>query len=120
MPTYLYKCTECDHRFEHAQGFHDDPLEICPDCGGVVRRVIGNVGVAFKGSGFYRTDSRAESRAKTSKSPASSETKSDGGPKPEKTAAKESSGGSQSKGSGSSSTASGSKGSGSSSDSPKK
>ena len=51
MPTYLYKCTECDHRFEHAQGFHDDPLEICPDCGGVVRRVIGNVGVAFKGSG---------------------------------------------------------------------
>ncbi|MEZ5119432.1 MAG: FmdB family zinc ribbon protein [Candidatus Nanopelagicales bacterium] len=115
MPTYLYKCTECGHRFEHAQGFHDDPLEICPDCGGVVRRVIGNVGVAFKGSGFYRTDSRAESASKAKKSAASGEKKSDGSPKREKTAAKESSGGSDSKGSGSSSS-----GSGSSSDSSKK
>ncbi len=96
MPTYLYKCTECGHRFEHAQGFHDDPLEICPDCGGVVRRVIGNVGVSFKGSGFYRTDSRAESRSKSTKSPSSSDTKSDAGAKPEKTAAKESSSGSTS------------------------
>ena len=59
MPTYMYKCQDCGHRFEQAQGFHDDPLEICPDCGGAVRRVIGNVGVTFKGSGFYRTDSRA-------------------------------------------------------------
>jgi putative FmdB family regulatory protein len=59
MPTYMYKCQECGHRFEQSQGFHDDPLEVCPDCGGAVRRVIGNVGVTFKGSGFYRTDSRA-------------------------------------------------------------
>lgn len=66
MPTYLYKCSECGHRFEHVQGFHDDPLEVCPDCGGQTRRVIGNVGVTFKGSGFYRTDSRAD-RAKTPK-----------------------------------------------------
>ncbi len=58
MPTYVYKCSDCGHRFEHAQGFHDDPLDVCPDCGGSVRRVIGNVAVTFKGSGFYRTDSR--------------------------------------------------------------
>jgi len=65
MPTYVYKCQECGHRFEHAQGFHDDPLEVCPDCGGLVRRVIGNVGVTFKGSGFYRTDSRAGTAKKS-------------------------------------------------------
>lgn len=60
MPTYVYKCADCGHRFEQAQGFHDDPLDTCPDCGGQVRRVIGNVGVTFKGSGFYRTDSRGD------------------------------------------------------------
>jgi putative FmdB family regulatory protein len=58
MPTYMYKCADCGHRFEDVQGFHDDPHDVCPDCGGQVRRVIGNVGVTFKGSGFYRTDSR--------------------------------------------------------------
>lgn len=58
MPTYMYKCTDCDHRFEEVQGFDDEPLDTCPDCGGAARRVIGNVGVTFKGSGFYRTDSR--------------------------------------------------------------
>lgn len=66
MPTYMYKCQDCGHRFEQVQGFHDDPLEVCPDCGGTTRRVIGNVGVTFKGSGFYRTDSRAASAAKQS------------------------------------------------------
>ena len=50
MPTYMYKCRDCGHRFEEVQGFHDDPLEVCPDCGGQVQRVIGNVGVTFKGS----------------------------------------------------------------------
>ncbi len=54
----MYKCADCGHRFEDVQGFHDDPHDTCPDCGGQVRRVIGNVGVTFKGSGFYRTDSR--------------------------------------------------------------
>jgi putative FmdB family regulatory protein len=68
MPTYLYKCQDCGHRFEHFQGFHDDPLEVCPDCQGTVRRVIGNVGVTFKGSGFYRTDSREASKKKSSSS----------------------------------------------------
>ncbi|MCB0901154.1 MAG: FmdB family transcriptional regulator [Actinobacteria bacterium] len=59
MPTYMYKCRDCGHRFEEVQGFHDDPVQTCPDCGGQVQRVIGNVGVTFKGSGFYRTDSRS-------------------------------------------------------------
>ncbi len=72
MPTYMYKCADCGHRFESVQGFHDDPLDTCPDCGGAVRRVIGNVGVTFKGSGFYRTDSRES----TKKPAAKSETKS--------------------------------------------
>lgn len=63
MPTYMYKCRDCGHRFEEVQGFHDDPLQICPDCGGQVQRVIGNVGVTFKGSGFYRTDSRSASKS---------------------------------------------------------
>lgn len=73
MPTYMYKCADCGHRFEDQQGFHDDPHDTCPDCGGQVRRVIGNVGVTFKGSGFYRTDSRSDKK-KTS-TPAKTETK---------------------------------------------
>lgn len=62
MPTYEYTCQECDHTFEVRQSIHDDPLKTCPDCGGHLRKVFGNVGVVFKGSGFYKTDSRAESR----------------------------------------------------------
>jgi putative FmdB family regulatory protein len=58
----MYKCADCGHRFEDQQGFHDDPHDTCPDCGGQVRRVIGNVGVTFKGSGFYRTDSRSDKK----------------------------------------------------------
>lgn len=110
MPTYLYKCTECGHRFEHAQGFHDDPLEICPDCGGLTRRVIGNVGVTFKGSGFYRTDSRAESRGASKKSGGSSAAKTGSGEsssKPEKSATKQSEGGAGSSGSGGSGSSGG-------------
>ena len=52
MPTYAYACTACDHRFDAAHGFHDEPLSICPECGGPVRKVYGSVGVTFKGSGF--------------------------------------------------------------------
>lgn len=69
MPTYMYKCADCGHRFEDVQGFHDDPHDTCPDCGGQVRRLIGNVGVTFKGSGFYRTDSRSDKK-KTGTAPA--------------------------------------------------
>jgi len=112
MPTYLYKCTECGHRFEHAQGFHDDPLDTCPDCGGAVRRVIGNVGVSFKGSGFYRNDARAEKRAPAKSSsgkPAADGEASSG--TSEKSTKKNSSSNSGSSGSGSNSGSSGSGGS---------
>ncbi|HWD60872.1 MAG TPA: FmdB family zinc ribbon protein [Humibacter sp.] len=61
MPTYSYKCTECGHAFDIHQAFSDDALTTCPECGGPLRKVFGAVGVTFKGSGFYRTDSRAGS-----------------------------------------------------------
>lgn len=59
MPTYQYACTACDHRFEQVQSFTDDSLTECPECSGQLRKLYGSVGVVFKGSGFYRTDSRA-------------------------------------------------------------
>jgi putative FmdB family regulatory protein len=64
VPTYQYACTEsaCGHRFEAVQSFSDDPLTICPQCEGRLRKVFSAVGVVFKGSGFYRTDSRAPER----------------------------------------------------------
>lgn len=58
MPTYQYACTACGHRFEAVQAFTDDSLTTCPVCSGQLRKVYGSVGVVFKGSGFYRTDSR--------------------------------------------------------------
>jgi putative FmdB family regulatory protein len=60
MPTYSYRCAECDHAFDIHQAFTDDNLTICPNCGGKLRKVFSPVGVSFSGSGFYRTDSRAE------------------------------------------------------------
>lgn len=61
MPTYAYRCSECDHAFDIYQQFSDDALTECPECGGVLRKVFGSLGVTFNGSGFYRTDSRASS-----------------------------------------------------------
>ena len=61
MPTYEYACADCGHDLEAVQSFSDDPLTVCPECGGTLRKVFGNVGVVFKGSGFYRTDSRKSS-----------------------------------------------------------
>jgi putative FmdB family regulatory protein len=58
MPTYQYRCTECGEDLEAVQKFIDAPLSICPACGGQLRKVFNAVGVVFKGSGFYRTDSR--------------------------------------------------------------
>ena len=58
MPTYQYRCTDCDHAFEQFQSFTDDALTVCPVCGGRLRKVFNAVGVVFKGSGFYRNDSR--------------------------------------------------------------
>lgn len=61
MPTYQYACTECDHTFEQFQSFSDDALTECPDCTGRLRKLFNAVGVVFKGSGFYRNDSRSSS-----------------------------------------------------------
>ncbi|CAM3445584.1 hypothetical protein NODU109028_17225 [Nocardioides dubius] len=61
MPTYQYACTECGHAFEIVQSFSDDSLTVCPECEGRLRKVFNAVGVVFKGSGFYRTDSRSGS-----------------------------------------------------------
>ena len=61
MPTYVYACTECGHRFEAVQSFADDSLTECPECEGRLRKVFNSVGVVFKGSGFYVTDNRTSS-----------------------------------------------------------
>jgi putative FmdB family regulatory protein len=58
MPTYAYACRECHHRFEVVQSMNDVALSVCPRCEGSLRRVFEAVGVTFRGSGFYRTDSR--------------------------------------------------------------
>lgn len=58
MPTYSYRCADCAHAFDIYQEFTDDSLTVCPECGGALRKVFGNIGVTFSGSGFYRTDSR--------------------------------------------------------------
>ena len=63
MPTYQYTCTECGEPLEAVQKFTDAPLTVCPACGGRLRKVFSAVGIVFKGSGFYRTDSRNGSRA---------------------------------------------------------
>lgn len=74
MPTYQYRCTACDDQFELRQSFSDDPITSCPDerCGGEVKKVFGSVGIAFKGSGFYKTDSRSGG-SKSSESSGSTE-----------------------------------------------
>jgi putative FmdB family regulatory protein len=61
LPTYEYACTACGHRLEAVQKFTDDPLTECPECGAALRKVYGAVGIVLKGSGFYKTDSRAPS-----------------------------------------------------------
>ena len=77
MPTYQYTCTECGEPLEAVQKFSDAPLAVCPACGGRLRKVFSAVGIVFKGSGFYRTDSRNGSRA--ADPAASSTTTSDSG-----------------------------------------
>ncbi|NHN55637.1 FmdB family transcriptional regulator [Calidifontibacter sp. DB0510] len=66
MPTYAYACKDCGHSFEIVQSFSDNALTQCPECGGHLRKVFNSVGVVFKGSGFYRTDSRSSSGSSAS------------------------------------------------------
>ena len=105
MPTYQYACKEpaCGHRFEAVQSFSDDPIAICPVCEGQVRKVFSAVGVVFKGSGFYRTDSRENAKSSNGSSPNGSSSNGSGEKKSE--AASSSSSG-ESLGSGSSGSAS--------------
>ncbi|MEV8096033.1 FmdB family zinc ribbon protein [Kitasatospora sp. NPDC085879] len=72
MPTYQYQCTECGSGLEAVQKFTDEALTTCPDCQGKLRKVFSAVGVVFKGSGFYRTDSRSSSSSSVSSSNSSS------------------------------------------------
>jgi putative FmdB family regulatory protein len=62
VPTYQYACTDCADRLEVVQKFTDDPLTVCPACGGRLRKIFSPVGIVFKGSGFYRTDSRSSQK----------------------------------------------------------
>jgi putative FmdB family regulatory protein len=76
VPTYQYACTVCGHRLEAVQSFTDEPLSECPECQGRLRKQFSAVGVVFKGSGFYRTDSRSSNKSGSSGSPTTtSETK---------------------------------------------
>ena len=72
MPTYSYACTECGDRFDAVQSFSDSALTTCAKCDGRLRKLFGNVGVVFKGSGFYRNDSREAVKASTTSSASSS------------------------------------------------
>lgn len=74
MPAYDYRCRDCNHEFETYQSFTDDPLTECPECGGTLRKVFGSVGISFKGSGFYKNDSRSSSSKGSTSSSSSSDT----------------------------------------------
>jgi putative FmdB family regulatory protein len=132
VPTYQYACTECGEQLEKVQKFSDDPLTVCPNCSGRLRKVFSPVGIVFKGSGFYRTDSRSgpvaggkdnatDSGKDGGKEKAGSGSKSESGSKPESSASDKSSAKSDSSGTSSSkdSASSGSSGKSSGSTSEK-
>ncbi|MEU2771384.1 FmdB family zinc ribbon protein [Streptomyces sp. NPDC007162] len=101
MPTYQYQCTECGEGLEAVQKFTDDALTECPNCGGRLKKVFSAVGIVFKGSGFYRNDSRGSSSSSSPASKASGSTSSES-----KTASSTSSGSGSSESKSSSSTSS--------------
>ncbi|MDL9945809.1 zinc ribbon domain-containing protein [Gordonia sp. ABSL11-1] len=76
MPTYSYACTACDNKFDIVQSFSDDALTECPQCTGRLRKLFNSVGIVFKGSGFYRNDSRSSSSSSESSSSSSSDSSS--------------------------------------------
>lgn len=81
MPTYSYRCTECDTAFDIQQAFTDDSLTECPTCGGKLRKVFSSIGVTFTGSGFYSTDTRSEAKT-AAKSKSSAKPAKESGDKP--------------------------------------
>ena len=111
MPTYQYACTnpEGKHEFEVVQSFSDAPVSECPECGAPVRKVYGSVGVVFKGSGFYRTDSRKSASASESASSNGSSSSKEGSTAPASTSKDSSSSSSPAPAGSSSSSGSGSK-----------
>jgi putative FmdB family regulatory protein len=97
VPTYSYACTECGDRFDAVQAFSDSALTTCAKCNGRLRKLFGNVGVVFKGSGFYRTDSRESAKSSSNGSAVSSEsTSSSSSEKSEKSSSTSSDGSSSS------------------------
>ncbi|MEU6559010.1 FmdB family zinc ribbon protein [Nocardia nova] len=76
MPTYSYQCTQCGDKFDIVQSFSDDTLTTCEKCNGKLRKLFNSVGIVFKGSGFYRTDSRNGSSTASEPASKSSESKS--------------------------------------------
>ncbi|MFT3944501.1 MAG: zinc ribbon domain-containing protein [Ancrocorticia sp.] len=72
MPTYSYRCTACENEFDIRQSFSDDPLTVCEECGGKLRKLFNSVGIIFKGSGFYRTDSKSSANLSAKNSAKSS------------------------------------------------
>ncbi|MBD9727265.1 FmdB family zinc ribbon protein [Streptomyces caniscabiei] len=103
MPTYQYQCTECGEGLEAVQKFTDDALTECPSCNGRLKKVFSAVGIVFKGSGFYRNDSRGSS---SSSSPATSKASSSSSDAKSSTTSSSSSSDAKSSSSGSSSTSS--------------
>jgi putative FmdB family regulatory protein len=79
MPTYEYRCTECGDHLEVVQSFADDPLTVCPRCEGRLKKVFNSPGISFKGSGFYKTDSRTGSSKTSGDGGSHSSSASDGG-----------------------------------------
>ena len=106
MPTYDYRCKACSHELEVVQSFSDDPLTTCDVCGGELRKLFGAPGIAFKGSGFYKNDSRGSSKRSTA---ASSDTSSSDKASSDTGSSSSDKGGSDKGGSSSSSNGSGSK-----------
>jgi putative FmdB family regulatory protein len=93
VPTYSYACTECGDRFDVVQAFTDDALTTCKQCSGRLRKLFNSVGVVFKGSGFYRTDSRESAKSSTNGSAkATSSSGTDGSSSSDKSGSSEKSG----------------------------
>ncbi|MBO0512220.1 FmdB family zinc ribbon protein [Streptomyces beijiangensis] len=90
MPTYQYQCTECGEGLEAVQKFTDDALTVCPKCEGRLKKVFSAVGIVFKGSGFYRNDSRGSSSSSTPATASSSASASASGSKPAESKSSES------------------------------
>jgi putative FmdB family regulatory protein len=106
VPTYQYACTVCGHRFDAVQSFSDASLTECPQCAGLLRKVFSSVGIVFKGSGFYRTDSRSGASTVPAGEAAASSTSSSEGSKSTESAKSTSSATSSGSGSSGSSTSS--------------